>query len=113
VILFVGERKSPTAVRRGWSWKDGRLAARQLFDALEALNIDPATCEFANAYERGHIKLIRSKYEAGAIVVAMGQKAQSKLNSVGIRFRAMIHPAARGRIRNKQRYTAHVREVLA
>lgn len=27
-MLFVGERRSETAVRQGWTWTDGRLAAK-------------------------------------------------------------------------------------
>lgn len=35
-FLFVGERPSPKAATMGVTWRDGRLAAKQLFDALVA-----------------------------------------------------------------------------
>lgn len=111
-ILFVGERKSKTASQRGWSWKDGRLAAKQLFDALDKISIDPKLCEFANAFERGHIGTIRKRVADGWTVIAMGQKAQDRLTIAGISYCPMIHPAARGKIRNKARYARHVKSVI-
>lgn len=36
LLVFVGERRSPAAIRMGVRWPDGRLAAKQLFDALRA-----------------------------------------------------------------------------
>ncbi|SRR6266550_4602173 len=109
-VLFVGEKRSPTAIRRGFRWEHGRLAAKQLFDALDALSFPRESCVFANAYERGHITKIAS--HRGPIV-AMGLKAQEKLAGLGIGFVPMIHPAARGKIRGKAAYKAHTRSVLA
>jgi hypothetical protein len=111
-LLFVGERKSRTAEKRGWSWTDGRLAAKQLFDALVAIAIDPAACRFANAFERGALTAIRQLQAEGYTVVAMGAKAQERLAHAGIAYRPMVHPAARGRIRLKARYAEHVRSVI-
>ena len=111
--LFVGERKSPTALLRGWSWEDGRLAAKQLFDALDVVGVDPQACLFRNAFDPGSLSYIREKQQDGWLVVAMGAKAQRELERHAIPFRPMVHPAARGAIRRKDRYTAHVQEVLA
>lgn len=63
-LVFIGECRSLTAQRKGWTWKDGRLAAKPLFE-------------------------------------------------VGFRHIALVHPAARGRIRKRERYHAHVKERLA
>lgn len=112
MYLFVGERKSPTAIERGWSWQDGRLAAKQLFDALRELGVDPAMCAFANAYERGGMRIVRALYAEGWLVIGMGQKAQERLALACIPHRAMVHPAARGSIRKKEVYAAHVKAVL-
>jgi len=111
-LLFVGERKSPTAKARGWSWEHGRLAAKQLFDALKPLEIDPADCRFANAFGRGHMTVIKQLVTEGYTVIGMGKKAQARLNAAGVPHRQMIHPAARGSIRLKARYAEHVKTVL-
>jgi len=111
--VFVGERPSPTALKRHWEWKDGRLAAKQLFDALEALGIEPERCEFANAFEVGHLSFIRQWALKGYVIIGMGKKAQARLREANIEHREMVHPAARGSIRLKANYFAHVAEVLS
>lgn len=109
VVLFVGERRSPTAIRMGVTWMDGRLAAKQLFDALDAIKFPRECALFANAYEKRDWRTI---VEHRGPIVAMGQKAQKKLLERGIEFTPMVHPAARGSIRLKANYAAHVREVI-
>jgi hypothetical protein len=42
----------------------------------------------------------------------MGRVASSVLSRHDIAHVQMVHPAARGRIRKKERYAAHVQEVL-
>ena len=49
-LVFIGECRSLTAIRKGWSWADGRLAAKPLFEALEAMKLDPANHEFYNLF---------------------------------------------------------------
>ncbi len=110
--LFVGERRSRKAVRMGVRWEDGRLAAAQLFDALEAAGIDPRLCRFQNWFERGGPAAVRASVLAGSTVIGMGRKVQAALEKAGIGHLALVHPAARGAIRKKERYKAHVREVL-
>ena len=108
-FLFVGEERSQLAKNNGWTWADGRLAAKQLFDALQTCGIDPESCFFCNLFERGGLAAI--KRHSGP-VVAMGRRVQTELERRGIQFIPLVHPAARGKIRRKDRYTRHVRETL-
>ena len=113
-MIFVGERRSRRAVVSGVTWRDGRLAAKQLFDALISCGITPAHHEFVNAFERGcHAKIMRYLRTArDPVVVGLGRLAQARLESWGFRHLKLVHPAARGAIRRKDRYAAHVRFVL-
>ena len=112
--LFVGEQRSELAKRMNVRWRDGRLAAVPLFDALTQLGIDPLVdCIFTNAFERGNVGVIRLAYQQGLTIVAMGKKAQGELERRRVPHLKMVHPAARGRIRKRERYIAHVAEVLA
>jgi hypothetical protein len=110
MILFVGEKRSKSAIRMGVTWKDGRLAAKQLFDALERCGLSREECVFLNWFERGTKKAIRN-HEGPRI--AMGRKVQRALELAGIEFVPMVHPAARGAIRKKDRFACHVSHVLA
>ena len=38
-VLFVVEKRSPSAIRMGVTWEDKRLASKQLFDAFEAIEL--------------------------------------------------------------------------
>ncbi len=100
----------------GVTWKDGRLAAKQLFDALRAAGIDPAAARFSNLFEdddrRRVVLALRRAVSRGWTIVAMGKKVQAALLFENIAHLRLIHPAARGRIRGKQRYADHVRSVL-
>ncbi len=114
--LFVGERPSATAIRRGWKWKDGRLAAKQLFDALRASKIDPESQQYDNLFVRGEDRV--NHHAVGRIsssrleVVAMGLKVSRALAQIGIRHKKIPHPAARGTIRTKQIYAMVVGWIL-
>lgn len=108
-LLFVGEKRSKRAVKIGARIADGRLAGKQLFDALKALGIDPKRCQYTNWWERGTRRAVRAHK---GTVVAMGKKVHRALDKVGIPHVAIVHPAARGPIRLKARYTAHVRQAL-
>lgn len=114
-FLFVGEKRSPTAIKKGWTWHSGRVAARTLHEALRAAGIDPSVCLFVNAWhDDGEpcwaVESMCS--DDGVVVVALGQKVARRLASLRIPHRAMVHPAARGHIRKRERYHAHVAEVL-
>ncbi len=112
VFLFVGEERSQKAIDMGVRWKDGRLAAAQLFDALEACGIDPAAQRFLNLFEGELDENLRRIRRAKKRVVAMGRRVQEVLDFHGIKHLEIVHPAARGKIRRKDRYAAHLRETL-
>lgn len=95
----------------GVTWTDGRLAAKQLFDALDALGIKPEQRAFVNWFEAGGPERVR-ELAADYRLVAMGRKVQMALDAQGIAYIALVHPAARGRIRRKEIYAAHVAEML-
>ena len=108
-MLFVGERRSPLAVKMGVRWEDGNLAAKQLFDALEFCGINPLDHQFTNWFEYGGKKTTRS---FKGRVIAMGRKVQDALRKDGITFTPITHPAARGKIRLKANYLNHIKEAL-
>jgi hypothetical protein len=121
--LFIGERRSRTAIRRGWTWESGRLAARTLFAALEAAGLDPAEQRYTNAWRDDGtlheerlvgLECLAADIELGRpwTIVALGAKAAAVLTERGIQHRALTHPAARGAIRKREAYQAHVRAVL-
>lgn len=109
-MLFVGEERSELAKKMGVTWEDGRLAAKQLFDALNYCGIDPTKVDFRNYFEEGGPEFVK-KYQ-GAII-AMGKKVDSALTRDGIEHYFIKHPAARGEIRKKRNYCKHVKENLA
>lgn len=116
--LFVGEKRSPTAQRMNVTWRDGRLCAKNLHEALRACDIDPVRHEFTNLWtDDGYLhpaSLIgfRAMAETGKTIVALGQKVDRELTRHQIPHLTLTHPAARGSIRKAERYQAHVREVL-
>jgi hypothetical protein len=117
--LFVGERPSPTAARRGWRWTDGRLCASTLFAALRAAGLNPERHTFANLFKDDEtepywnvVAACRDHVAEGGVVVGMGGKVQRGLTRHGIPHVALIHPAARGAIRATERYQQHVVERL-
>ena len=117
-FLFIGERPSNKALEMGVTWKDGRLAAKQLFDALIANNIDPHSQRFDNVFHQDEsvsanaIGRIRQAHRRGLRLVAMGQKVAKVLCQRALPCLTIVHPAARGHIRKKERYADHVRQRL-
>ena len=113
-ILFVGERRSPRTIQMGVTWKDRRLAGKQLFDAFDTLGVDPSKFEFTNVFETedffDHLEIAT---EESIPIIGMGQKVQRVLRNMNIEHIPMVHPAARGSIRKKERYAEHVNEVLS
>lgn len=112
-FMFVGEEKSSLARKMRVSWGDGRLAAKQLFDGLRACNIDPAIQTFRNWFDLRQRKDVLAVAKTGTTIIAMGKRVQAELSARGIEHIALIHPAARGAIRKKERYIAHVCQVMA
>lgn len=122
-LLLVGERRSATAERRGWTWRDGRLAAAPLFEALRACGVDPtdaSACSFINLWldgdspvvPRQRVAVIRVQQRLGVTIVALGRRVAGELARRAIPHVAITHPAARGRIHRRDRYVAHVRDRL-
>jgi hypothetical protein len=111
-MLFVGESRSKRAKSMGVHWKDGRLAAKSLFDALKAIGIDPTQQEYVNLFERKLGANVFLVLRHKGPVVAMGKKVQSVLSAAKIPHIAIVHPAARGTIRLKANYIAHLKEQL-
>lgn len=115
-LLFVGERRSPTAIARGWTWRSGRLAAKTLHEALRACGIDPAEVGFCNLWPDASEVVTPHRRRAlrgtDRLVVALGAKVAAELRVLGIPHVAVIHPAARGWIRGRGRYAEHVRVAL-
>jgi len=131
--LFVGEKRSELAIKMNVTWQSGRLAAKQLFDALDACGIPRKKCDFLNWWPdrvphaktwsevlpRATIRNIDSRNREGGwgsgdiiLIVAMGNKVQKALSKEGIDFVPIIHPAARGTIRKKENYAEHIRQQL-
>lgn len=90
LFIFIGERRSQTAIERGWTWADGRLAAKTLSDALAPLGL---------RYNKGYICL--------NLLDDRGVFSTRTIRQ----FRT--HPAARGAIRQRTAYQTHVREALS
>jgi hypothetical protein len=127
-LVFVGECRSLTAQKKGWTWEDGRLAAKPLFEALRAMGVDPAAHQYVNLWTDnasgetyaslapgvtpGTLAVLGACRDAGHIIVALGQRVSAELTERAFTHVALVHPAARGRIRKRERYIAHVAERL-
>lgn len=117
-FVFVGEQRSPTAIRRGWTWKDGRLAAKTLHEALRAAGIEPARQVYVNLWSDGgelNLDVVAELLvldRARLTLVALGRRVADNLARFGVSHVEMVHPAARGSIRRSERYQAHVASVL-
>lgn len=127
-LLFVGECRSVTAQRKGWTWADGRLAAKPLFEALETMGVNPKAHQYVNLWADNAagttignarpgimgttIRMIMARYGQGVVIVALGKRVSVELARRGIVHVALVHPAARGAIRKRERYHAHVASTL-
>lgn len=109
--IFVGEKRSNTAIEKDWEWKDGRLAAKQLFDALEKIGIDPQKQIFVNLWGDDGEELDVNLH--GEIeIIAMGNKVSKELTRREVEHTKIVHPAARGIIRKKEEYQKHIKNEL-
>ena len=59
------------------------------------------------------LERVRALASDSATVIALGRAVQCTLARSGIPFLPLTHPAARGRIRTRAIYHAHVAEVMA
>ena len=124
-FLFVGERPSGRALRIGATWQNGKLAGKTLRDALRAAGLNPEVHRFLNLYrhpepsrsdavrEAAVCRAIARFIRRGFCVVALGRLVSKRLAIHGLAHLPMIHPAARGSGRRRDRYHAHVAETLA
>jgi hypothetical protein len=106
--LFVGERRSETAIRMNVTWVDKRLAASHLSKALDHIGIDWNECEFKNVFE-DDVNDIRN---FTGIIIGMGRKVERELKKLKIPHEFIYHPATRGAVRNIDKYKAHVKEQI-
>ncbi len=119
-FVFVGEKRSDRAIEMGVRWADGRLAGRTLSEALEAAGIDVEAQRFVNLFRDGDgfhlsvhgVRFVRQLARKGWIIVGMGKRVQAALVRLKVEHRELTHPAARGRIRRRDRYHAHVAVTL-
>jgi hypothetical protein len=87
------------------------------------MGVDPKAHEYMNLWgdpPRRRIKTqlittlaVMQTQASPEIVVALGKRVSDELTKRGIKHVALVHPAARGKIRKRERYHAHVREKLA
>ena len=120
--VFVGERPSARALATGATWQNGRLAACTLHAALRDLGLDPAEQRYLNLFpddparrepDAARLRRLRGWLaRTRPVVVGMGRLVQRELTRAGIAHLALTHPAARGAVRARARYRAHVAEVL-
>lgn len=119
--LFIGEKRSDLAIKRNVRWRDGKLAAKPLFTALEAMGLDPQEQKYMNLFEPlGEQGILHSSHDywiiacavAGFIPVAMGRKVEGELKRRNIDHLFIYHPATRGIIRTTAMYNNHVRKQL-
>lgn len=105
-LIFVGECRS--------------LAAKPLFEALSAMGVDPTKHEYLNLWTDAvvpvvpwqRVSALRSHVDRGRVIVALGKRVSAELARRGIQHVALVHPAARGAIRKRERYHAHVADKL-
>ena len=124
-LVLVGERRSPTAIEKDWSWQkcqtegEARLCANQIFDGLEFCGIDPfdmGNVRFRNIWNddgellNETIEDLLELDEEGFSIVGMGNKVQQVLDELEIEHVKIYHPAVRGKWRRKGEYSKHVRE---
>ena len=96
----------------GVRWEDGRLAAKQLFDGLRANGVDPTIQWYINVVDTQFNSMLALSTIQRRTIVAMGSVAQMAVRARGYPFLALIHPAARGKIRKKATYATHVQQAL-
>jgi hypothetical protein len=113
--IFVGEKRSENAIKHGYTWQHGKSTAKFLFDALRTVGIDPGEQFFCNLYfDDGTLDGTMVEYLTGTDlkVVGMGKKVQKTLEDYLIPYIGIVHPAARGKYKQRETYALHLRERL-
>jgi hypothetical protein len=119
-FIFVGERRSRRAIQLGVRWEHGRLCARTLHAALRTIGLAPEEQAYVNLYfdaeppalNEALLARLRALAAEGVEIVGLGRLVQRALERAGVPHRRLIHPAARGAIRARAVYQAHVASVL-
>jgi hypothetical protein len=119
-FIFVGERRSRRAIQLGVRWEHGRLCASTLHAALRAIGLAPEEQGYVNLYfdseppalDEAVLARLRTLTAEGVEIVGLGRIVQRALERAGVAHRRLIHPAARGAIRARATYQAHVATVL-
>ena len=110
--------------------EDGRLAARTLHAALASCGLEPSRQVFVNLFldpptkepqrpaappvvDRAMVDQLAACATLGTCLIGLGRLVQRALGREGLRHLALVHPAARGAIRRREVYRAHVAEQLA
>jgi hypothetical protein len=103
----------------GVRWESGHLAAKTLFDALRACGLDPEAQVYINLYDERCVRLrpcqgVLQRLQRQCLnrrIVALGARVHIVLSYHQIAHLSLVHPAARGTIRRRAFYQAHVRSV--
>jgi beta-xylosidase len=112
-FLFVGENRSPLAIKNGYTWDSvpevSAHHSTKLFRALTNIGLTRDQ-QFVNAWnDDGSVNEFDTN---GKIVIAMGQKVQEELKRRGIPFIPIVHPAARGIWCKQEEYNKMISESL-
>jgi uracil-DNA glycosylase len=124
-FVFVGERPSKRALQIGATWENAKLAGNTLRKALCAAGIEPEHQLYLNLFGDTaeaeisltntvilRIKKIKRLHKDGHVIVAMGRRVAEMLTHFNLPHRRIFHPAARGKIRKRELYHQHIRQVL-
>jgi hypothetical protein len=120
MYYFIGEKRSEQAIKNNWHWEDNVSTAKFLLDCLKELGIEQKDIKFYNLwFDDGQLDDIlldglyyMSNNYSKCIVVGMGNTVCNKLDEKEVKYIKIIHPAARGKIRKKENYIAHLKERL-
>jgi hypothetical protein len=91
-----------------------------LHAALRAIGLDPEEQRYVNLYSDAEppaldaavVARLRALAAEGVEIIALGRIVHCALERAGVAHRRLIHPAARGAIRARAAYQAHVASVL-
>ena len=93
-------------------------AAKILHAARQRIGIDPNEPIYRNLYyndqrtfDHAAPSEVRALRVAGTTIIGMGRTVQRALEQAGVPHRRLVHPAARGAIRARAAYQAHVASV--
>jgi hypothetical protein len=120
MFVFVGECPSKRACLLNITWESGGLAGKQLKDALTSIGFNYNEQIFLNLWRTSSnvpvdpqaVQKLEQYYQEGYCIVGMGKRVQKELDKLGVQHLKLIHPAARGSIRQKACYTAHLKLIL-